>query len=56
MCGVKTRDEAAALQGAQLGWCVRSCTDDIIEGVAQGCVVLMSSLMLETVYIQIRVA
>lgn len=46
MCGVETRGETAALQGAQLGWCFWSCTDDIIEGVVQGCVVLMSPLML----------
>ena len=46
MCGVEARDEAAALQGAQLSWCSRSCADDIIEGEPQGCMVLVSSLML----------
>lgn len=46
MCGVKAGDETAALQGAQLGRCSRSRTDDIIEGELQSSVVLVSSLML----------
>lgn len=46
MCSVQTRDETAVLQGAQLGRRTLFRTDDIIEGEAQGCMVLMSPLML----------
>lgn len=46
VCGVKTRGETAALEGAQGRWCSRFGTDDIKEGELQGCVVLMSPLML----------
>lgn len=46
VCGVKTRGETAALEGAQGRWCSRFGTDDIKEGELQGCVVLVSPLML----------
>lgn len=46
VCGVKARGETAALEGAQGRWCSRFGTDDIKEGELQGCVVLMSPLML----------
>lgn len=46
VCGVETRDEAAALQRAEISRRSRSCADDIVEGELQGRVVLVSSLML----------
>lgn len=46
VCGVEAGDEAAALQGAELGRRSRSRADDIVEGELQGGVILVSSLML----------
>lgn len=46
VCGVKTRDKTAALEGAQGCWSSRFGTDDIKEGELQGCVILVSPLVL----------